>query len=322
MCLMCSRELGYRNSLPIGTPMLTAAQKKYNKYWHKVLPLPKNWQKVLAWAEFALMEKQHIPEVRRMLGRSPDLNSIENLWSIVKYNVEKRMPQNIDELKQFMAEEWNKIPDNLNYTLPAEAVYPININLLPLTDNYMMLFYDKTTNGNANGYVKRIAKGPGGHTIEGGRKGDGTKWTFGLSRRFGQNSRSYEWSLDRLLEKEENMSREVIHPSVEPEEVVNVVNNLRNDPQSHNYELTEDDVVEFINEYKEIQYKGAEEIIPQFKPYSSSRIPSKEEVEEFDANNEKMKKRLAKEDKTKRVEIEKPVDRPKKIRATDNEKIS
>ncbi|EXX59426.1 hypothetical protein RirG_189200 [Rhizophagus irregularis DAOM 197198w] len=36
---------------------------------------------------------------------------------------------------------------DLNYTLPAEAVYPININLLPLTDNYMMLFYDKTTNG-------------------------------------------------------------------------------------------------------------------------------------------------------------------------------
>ncbi|PKK65332.1 hypothetical protein RhiirC2_786312 [Rhizophagus irregularis] len=139
--------------------------------------------------------------------------------------------------------------------------------------------------------------------------------TFKEVDRFGQNSRSYEWSLDRLLEKEENMSREVIHPSVEPEEVVNVVNNLRNDPQSQN------DVVEFINEYKEIQYKGAEEIIPQFKPYSSNRISSKEEVEEFDANNEKMKKRLAKEDKTKRVEIEKPVDRPKKIRATDNEKV-
>uniref|UniRef100_U9SZ29 Uncharacterized protein n=1 Tax=Rhizophagus irregularis (strain DAOM 181602 / DAOM 197198 / MUCL 43194) TaxID=747089 RepID=U9SZ29_RHIID len=48
---MCSRELGYRNSLPIGTPMLTAAQKP-------IRPLPKNRQKVLAWAEFALMEKQ------------------------------------------------------------------------------------------------------------------------------------------------------------------------------------------------------------------------------------------------------------------------
>ncbi|PKY31601.1 hypothetical protein RhiirB3_531666 [Rhizophagus irregularis] len=150
MCLMCSRELGYRNSLPIGTPMLTAAQKKYNKYWHKVLPLPKNWQKVLAWAEFALMEKQHIPEVRRMLGRSPDLNSIENLWSIVKYNVEKHEDPEC-MLPYFHLRIINKITGqtnyiDLNYTLPAEAVYPININLLPLTDNYMMLFYDKTTN--------------------------------------------------------------------------------------------------------------------------------------------------------------------------------
>ncbi|CAB5323633.1 unnamed protein product [Rhizophagus irregularis] len=141
--------------------------------------------------------------------------------------------------------------------------------------------------------------------------------TFKEVDRFGQNSRSYEWSLDRLLEKEENMSREVIHPSVEPEEVVNVVNNLRNDPQSQN------DVVEFINEYKEIQYKGAEEVDDEGDHHfwKRLRIICKEEVEEFDANNEKMKKRLAKEDKTKRVEIEKPVDRPKKIRATDNEKL-
>ncbi|GBC21446.2 hypothetical protein GLOIN_2v1870117 [Rhizophagus irregularis DAOM 181602=DAOM 197198] len=124
------------------------------------------------------------------------------------------------------------------------------------------------------------------------------------------------------------MSREVIHPSVEPEEVVNVVNNLRNDPQSRdpekaddakkeecierlvnksdNYELTEDDVVEFINEYKEIQYKGAEEVDDEGDHHfwKRLRIICKEEVEEFDANNEKMKKRLAKEDKTKRVEIE------------------
>ena len=28
----------------------------------------------------------------------------------MKNNVEKRMPQNVDELKQFMVEEWEKIP--------------------------------------------------------------------------------------------------------------------------------------------------------------------------------------------------------------------
>ena len=43
-------------------------------------------------------------------SNSPDLNPIENVWNIVKNNVEKRMPQNVDELKQFMVEEWEKIP--------------------------------------------------------------------------------------------------------------------------------------------------------------------------------------------------------------------
>ena len=33
------------------------------------------------------------------------------MWYIVKNNVEKRMPRNIDELKQFMTEEWDAIPE-------------------------------------------------------------------------------------------------------------------------------------------------------------------------------------------------------------------
>ncbi|CAB4443141.1 unnamed protein product [Rhizophagus irregularis] len=64
--------------------------------------------------------------------------------------------------------------------------------------------------------------------------------------------------------------------------------------------VTEEDMVDFINEYRELQYKETE-----FKLYNSNWVPSsKEEVEEFDANNKEMAKRLAKEDKTKRVEIE------------------
>ncbi|PKY52385.1 hypothetical protein RhiirA4_447237 [Rhizophagus irregularis] len=55
----------------------------------------------------------------------------------------------------------------------------------------------------------------------------------------------------------------------------------------------------------------ASDMIPQFIPYNPNRVPSKAEVEEFDANNEKMKSRLAKEDKTKRAEVDKPVDRLK-----------
>ena len=43
-------------------------------------------------------------------SNSPDLNPIEYMWYIMKNNVEKRMPRNLDELKRFMVEEWEKIP--------------------------------------------------------------------------------------------------------------------------------------------------------------------------------------------------------------------
>ncbi|PKY60646.1 hypothetical protein RhiirA4_484576, partial [Rhizophagus irregularis] len=35
---------------------------------------------------------------------------------------------------------------DLNYTLPVEAVCPINIDFLPVADNYILLYYAKTTN--------------------------------------------------------------------------------------------------------------------------------------------------------------------------------
>ena len=43
-------------------------------------------------------------------SNSPDLNPIENMWTIIKNNVEKRMPQNINELTRFLIEEWEEIP--------------------------------------------------------------------------------------------------------------------------------------------------------------------------------------------------------------------
>jgi transposase len=42
-------------------------------------------------------------------SNSPDLNPIENMWQIIKNNVEKWMPQNINELKHFLVEEWEAI---------------------------------------------------------------------------------------------------------------------------------------------------------------------------------------------------------------------
>ena len=42
-------------------------------------------------------------------SNSPDANPTENIWSIVKHNVEKRKPMNIDQLELFLAEEFENI---------------------------------------------------------------------------------------------------------------------------------------------------------------------------------------------------------------------
>ena len=52
---------------------------------------------------------QHVPETIDWPPNSPDLNPIENLWSITKKHVERRRPKNLEELDQFLHEEWNKI---------------------------------------------------------------------------------------------------------------------------------------------------------------------------------------------------------------------
>ncbi|GES79597.1 uncharacterized protein LOC114254052 [Rhizophagus clarus] len=89
-------ELGYKNSLPIGTPMLTAIQKEkrvewaqnhLNDSWKKTLftmKLPSSYSEIplnigktslfcftqIMNAEFYVeILQNHIPEVRRMLGR-------------------------------------------------------------------------------------------------------------------------------------------------------------------------------------------------------------------------------------------------------------
>ena len=61
--------------------------------------------------------QENFPEVMDWPSNSPDLNPIENLWAIVKRNVEKRMPKNLAELEQFMAEEWDAIPNSLLISL-------------------------------------------------------------------------------------------------------------------------------------------------------------------------------------------------------------
>ena len=51
----------------------------------------------------------NVPTIIDWPSNSPDINLIENLWSIVKRGVEIRQPKNIEELDRFMVEEWENI---------------------------------------------------------------------------------------------------------------------------------------------------------------------------------------------------------------------
>ena len=55
----------------------------------------------------------NVPEVMDWPSNSPDLNPIENLWAIVKRNVELRQPKNLTELDRFLGEEWKNIPNSM-----------------------------------------------------------------------------------------------------------------------------------------------------------------------------------------------------------------
>ena len=198
-------DLGYRNALPLSTPMLTSAHKQKRvewaqkhkddnwkntlfsdetsfqlfrntiKHWYKnarpIRPMPKDRSKIFAWGGFCVKGKtslfcfrrimdgkyyteileKHIPEIRSMLrdewrlqqdndpkhtsrvaqeflnsnvpevmdwpSNSPDLNPIENLWVIVKRNVEKCRPKNLSELESFLGEKWDNIPNSLLISL-------------------------------------------------------------------------------------------------------------------------------------------------------------------------------------------------------------
>ena len=54
--------------------------------------------------------QENVPAIMDWPSSSPDINPIENLWGLVKRNVEKRKPRNLEDLKVFMVEEWEKIP--------------------------------------------------------------------------------------------------------------------------------------------------------------------------------------------------------------------
>jgi transposase len=57
--------------------------------------------------------QDNVPELLDWPSNSPDVNPIENIWSIVKRKVEKRKPKNIDELELFLVEEFKNTDINV-----------------------------------------------------------------------------------------------------------------------------------------------------------------------------------------------------------------
>ena len=51
--------------------------------------------------------------LKSLTGRIIVQISIGNLWSIVKRNVEKWQPKNLNDLRRFMVEDWDNIPDTI-----------------------------------------------------------------------------------------------------------------------------------------------------------------------------------------------------------------
>ena len=42
--------------------------------------------------------------------RSPDLSPIEDVWSIIQGEVDRRAPLNVEDVKKFWMQEWERIP--------------------------------------------------------------------------------------------------------------------------------------------------------------------------------------------------------------------
>ena len=55
------------------------------------------------------LQQQNI-DLRPWPASSPDLSPIEHLWDALDRGVRQRQPQTLGDLRNFLVEEWNRIP--------------------------------------------------------------------------------------------------------------------------------------------------------------------------------------------------------------------
>jgi len=53
-----------------------------------------------------------VPYQLKWPARSPDLSPLENVWAELKRRVRQRVPETVDELENYLSEEWRSFPNN------------------------------------------------------------------------------------------------------------------------------------------------------------------------------------------------------------------
>src|SRR5262245_46898689 len=91
------------------TQLLPAAQSMYGSNWHLQQD---NDPKYTSCVAKDFISKNGVQTIN-WPSNSPDLNPIENMWMVMKNNIEKRMPKDITQLTQFLNEEWMAIPQEI-----------------------------------------------------------------------------------------------------------------------------------------------------------------------------------------------------------------
>jgi len=69
--------------------------------------------------------KNQVPFVLNWPSKSPDLNPIENLWSLIKKEVRKALPKTLDELELAIHRVWNNIKNEIIENLCASFRFRI-----------------------------------------------------------------------------------------------------------------------------------------------------------------------------------------------------